>query len=89
MDNNFLPAGLPRLLMLAGLALFALGLLGWWLRPWLQNWPNGAGLGWLGRLPGDISWKGNGFSFYFPLATSIVVSVVISLLLYLLRRWGA
>jgi hypothetical protein len=41
---------------------------------------------WLGRLPGDISVERENFSFYFPLATSILVSVIISLVLYFLRR---
>ena len=41
---------------------------------------------WLGRLPGDISIKRENFSFYFPLATSIVISLILSLLLWLLRR---
>ncbi|HZR83179.1 MAG TPA: DUF2905 domain-containing protein [Candidatus Binatia bacterium] len=40
----------------------------------------------LGRLPGDIAVKRDGFSFYFPITTSIVVSLVLSLLFYLLRR---
>ena len=40
----------------------------------------------LGRLPGDIAIKRDGFSFYFPITTSIVVSVLISLVLYWLRR---
>lgn len=40
---------------------------------------------WLGRLPGDIYVKRDNFSFYFPLTTSILVSVVVSLLLYLFR----
>ena len=43
-------------------------------------------LPWLGRLPGDISIERDNFSFYFPLATSILVSVIISLVLYFLRR---
>ena len=41
---------------------------------------------WLGRLPGDISIERGNWSFYFPLATSLVVSVVLSLVLYLLGR---
>jgi hypothetical protein len=41
---------------------------------------------WLGRLPGDIYVQRGNWSFYFPLATSLVVSVVLSLLLYLLGR---
>jgi len=43
-------------------------------------------LGWLGKLPGDISIKRDGFSFYFPLTTSILISVVLSLLVYLLSK---
>lgn len=41
---------------------------------------------WLGRLPGDISIKRENFTFYFPLATSILLSLVLSLVLWLLRR---
>jgi len=41
---------------------------------------------WLGRLPGDIYIKKENFTLYFPLATSILVSIVLSLILWLLRR---
>ena len=41
---------------------------------------------WLGRLPGDISIKNENFSFYFPLTTCIIISAVISLLLWLFRK---
>mgnify|MGYP001587474092 CR=1 FL=1 len=41
---------------------------------------------WLGRLPGDIQIKRDNFTFYFPLATCILVSVIVSLLLWLLKR---
>jgi hypothetical protein len=41
---------------------------------------------WLGRLPGDIYIQRRNFTFYFPLTTSILFSVVLSLLLYLLFR---
>ena len=40
----------------------------------------------LGRLPGDILYRGKHTTFYFPLATSIVVSVVLSVVLYFLGR---
>lgn len=40
----------------------------------------------LGKLPGDIYYKKDTFVFYFPLATSIVISVIISLILYILSR---
>ncbi len=48
-------------------------------------WPWLAKLG-LGHLPGDISMRGERFSFYFPIATCILLSVVLSLLFWLLRR---
>jgi Protein of unknown function (DUF2905) len=41
----------------------------------------------LGRLPGDILYRGKNTTFYFPLATSILISVVLSLLLYAIGRW--
>lgn len=46
----------------------------------------GAGnlLGWFGKLPGDISIKRDNFRLFFPLGTSIVLSIALSLLFYLL-----
>ena len=41
----------------------------------------------LGRLPGDITYRGKNTTFYFPLATSILLSIVLSLLLYVINRW--
>ena len=41
----------------------------------------------LGRLPGDIIYRGKNSTFYFPLATSIVVSVVLSVVMYLIGRF--
>jgi hypothetical protein len=64
-----------RWLILFGIALVVLGL----------AWPWIAKLG-LGRLPGDIRIEREGFGFYFPLTTSLIVSIVISLLLWLFRR---
>lgn len=43
----------------------------------------GDAFSWLGKLPGDISIKRDNFSFYFPIGTSIVLSVFLSLLFYL------
>ncbi len=40
----------------------------------------------LGRLPGDFKWQGRGWSVAFPLATSILVSVLLSLLLWTVSR---
>ena len=62
-------------LIVLGAALIALGV-AW---PWLSK------LG-LGRLPGDIYVEREGFSFYFPITTTIIVSLVLSLILWLTRR---
>ena len=40
----------------------------------------------LGRLPGDIAVKRENFSFYFPIATSIILSIILTLLFSLFRR---
>ena len=41
---------------------------------------------WVGRLPGDIIIKRDKFTFYFPLMTSIIISIILTLLLYLFRK---
>ena len=66
---------MSKWLIAAGLVLIALGLL--W--PWLSR------LG-LGRLYGDIVIKREGFTFYFPLTTSLIVSLVISIIIWIFRR---
>lgn len=66
---------MSRVLIIAGALLIAAGL-AW---PWLT------GIG-LGRLPGDIVVQRGNTSFYFPVVTCIVVSVVLSLLLWIFRR---
>jgi hypothetical protein len=43
-------------------------------------------LPWLGRLPGDISYQRGNFSFYLPLGTCIVISIILTLIMYLFRR---
>lgn len=66
---------MQKLLILSGLFLVAIGL-AW---PWLRRLP-------LGRLPGDIHVVRDGFSFNFPIVTCLVISVVVSLLLWFFRR---
>ena len=66
---------MSRTLIIIGLAIAAVGLL--W--PWLRR------LG-LGRLPGDILIQRDGFTFYAPITTGILVSVALSLILWLLSR---
>jgi hypothetical protein len=41
---------------------------------------------WLGRLPGDFSFKRGNVSFYFPLGTCILISIILTLILYLWRK---
>ena len=43
-------------------------------------------LPWLGKLPGDFSFKRGNVSFYFPLGTCILISIILTLLMYLFRR---
>ena len=64
-----------RWLIIAGVLLVVLGL----------AWPLVTKLG-LGRLPGDIHVERDGFSFYFPIVTGLVISVVVSLVLWFLRK---
>lgn len=47
--------------------------------PWLSKIP-------FGKLPGDLVLKGENYSFYFPLATSIILSVILSLILWIIRK---
>ncbi|QSR86480.1 DUF2905 domain-containing protein [Candidatus Methylacidiphilum infernorum] len=46
----------------------------------------GFGKGWLGKLPGDIKIEKGNFTFYFPLTTSILISIVLSLVFWLIRK---
>jgi len=64
------------LVVIAGIALVAIGLLIY----------SGA-LSWFGRLPGDIRYQGEHTRFYFPLVSSLLISVLLSVLFYLLRRF--
>lgn len=62
-----------KVLVFVGLAVAALGLLVMWGLP-------------LGRLPGDFVVRRGSFTFYFPLVTSILLSIVLTLVLMFLRR---
>jgi len=68
-------SGMARTLIVLGAILIVAGLL--W--PWILK------LG-LGRLPGDIVIERDGFRFYFPIVTGLLVSLVISAVLWLFRR---
>ncbi len=66
---------MQKFLIIAGATFLIIGLL--W--PWIGR------LG-LGKLPGDIAVEKEGFSFYFPVMTSIIISIVLSLLFWLFRK---
>lgn len=66
---------LSKLLVILGVALVILGLL----------WPLLQKLG-LGRLPGDIVIEREGFRFYLPITTSILISLVLTLILWMFRK---
>lgn len=71
-------AGAGKMLILAGALLIALGLL--LTLGGKLNLP-------IGRLPGDIVYRGKNTVFYFPLATSILISLALTLILYFVGRW--
>ena len=72
-EDTVKSAGL--ILVLAGAVLIVIGLLVY----------SGA-LSWFGRLPGDLRWEGEHTRVYFPLASMLLLSVLLSLLAFVLRR---
>jgi hypothetical protein len=69
--------GIAKMLIVAGLLLVLLGfVVGLIAKTSLP----------IGRLPGDIVWRGKHTTFYFPIVTSLVLSAVISLVLWLIGR---
>ena len=71
---------LGKILIGIGLGITAVGLL----LVMVDRVPGlGSAFSWVGKLPGDLSFKRDNFSFYFPIATSLLLSIVLSLLFYL------
>lgn len=68
--------GLGKGLILLGLILIVVGGV-------LLLWPK---IPWIGKLPGDIFFKGEKVTFYFPIATCIVISIILTILFSLFRR---
>lgn len=66
---------MQRALIVAGIVLLVIGL-AW---PWLSKLP-------FGRLPGDVHIEREGFSFFFPITTGLLISFVVSLILWWLRK---
>ena len=60
----------------AGLVIAAIGALLW----------SGFGKGWLGHLPGDVHYTRNNFSFHFPIITCLLLSLLLSVILWLIRK---
>jgi hypothetical protein len=69
-------APLAKGLIVLGLMMIVLGMLLW----------AASSIPFIGRLPGDIYVKRGNFSFYFPLATCILISIILSLLFMMIRR---
>jgi len=69
-------SGFGRSLMIIGVVLVVIGLI-------ISFAPR---LPWLGKLPGDILIKKENFSFYFPLASCILISLILSFVMWLFRR---
>ena len=65
-----------KFLVVVGLVLVAVGALLW----------SGLGKGWLGRLPGDIHYTRGDFSFHFPIVPCLLLSAILTLLLWLFRK---
>jgi hypothetical protein len=68
---------LGKLLVAVGVIIVVVGLLMW----------TGVGRGWIGRLPGDINYSRDNFSFHFPLVTCLLFSIVLTVVLWLLRKF--
>ncbi len=68
--------GLGKVLIVLGLALVVVGML----------FTFASKIPWIGRLPGDICIKKGNLAFYFPLATCIVLSIILSLILFFIGR---
>jgi hypothetical protein len=67
---------LGKMLFVLGACIALVGLVLW----------TGIGKGWLGRLPGDIHYSRGNFTFHFPFATCILLSLVLSFIFWLLRK---
>jgi len=76
--NNGFPPDIGRLLVILGGVILVIGIL-------LMVGSRFSFLG-LGHLPGDIRWKGKNSSFYFPLTTCLLLSAVITLIMWLISH---
>ena len=70
--------GLGKYIIIVGLCLLVIGIIIYFFHDKLN---------WIGNLPGDIKVKRENFSFYFPITTMILFSLVLSLIIYLIRKF--
>ena len=75
--------GVGKGLAILGIMLLVIGCLLMLLEKWGDS---GSGLGWLGRLPGDFVFKRENVTIYIPLATSVLLSVIGNMLLYIIFK---
>ncbi len=66
-----------KVLVVIGVVIAIVGVLMW----------SGVGRGWLGRLPGDINYSRDNFSFHFPLVTCLLLSILLTVIMWLLRKF--
>jgi uncharacterized membrane protein YsdA (DUF1294 family) len=69
-----------KLIVIIGVILVIVGLI---------LWLFGSKFGWFGNLPGDIKIKKENFSFYFPITTMILISIIVSIIIWLIRKIGS
>jgi uncharacterized membrane protein len=69
---------MARILIITGIVLIIIGLIWYFFADKLA---------WLGRLPGDIRVEKENFKFYFPITTMILISLILSLLLHLIKKF--
>jgi hypothetical protein len=72
------PSEMGKLLLIVGIVIALLGLVFMLVGKF--------NISWLGHLPGDFSFKGKNFSFYFPLTTSLLVSIILSVIIWIITR---
>lgn len=65
-----------KILVVIGVIVIAIGLVLW----------SGVGKNWIGRLPGDIQFRRGNFSFYFPIVTCVLLSLLLTLLFRIFRK---
>lgn len=71
-------SAMGKYIIIAGLVIVGIGVLIYFFHDRLN---------WIGRLPGDIRIERENFRFYFPITTMVIFSIILTLIIYLLRRF--